>query len=257
MKKHTKFDIELMIIIALYNLTLIGFALFWLFTTVFDKWKVLIFGPLTDENILVHFSYFFFAGVIGGSFYCLRALYLRLAKAYPSIENKKRNKKHKKYSSLDQTSVSANVSTINPVSVPVEPPATSASQNPAEVPTTVTSTAPVSVTYQEAIAPVTDPRKILNVRVWMFWYIYRPLQSGILSIILICLFDQGLIALNGLEKSSETSIFFQVGVGFLVGFGTHEVINKVEEVISVLFAGSTKNTPTDQDNKEGKQEVKQ
>ena len=178
MKRHTNFDIRLIIFIAIYNLGIITIALFWLFTTVLEDNKVSIFGEITEDNILVQFSYFFFAGLIGGAFYCLRALYQRLSDAY-------------------------------------------------------------TPQYIDKVEDFPDPTIIFNVRVWLFWYIYRPLQGGILAVILICLFNQGLIGLNGLESENISSIYFQVGIGFLVGFGTHEVINKVEEVIKVLFSKSS------------------
>lgn len=178
MKRHTNFDIGLIIFIAIYNLGIITIALFWLFTTVLEDNKVSIFGEITEDNILVQFSYFFFAGLIGGAFYCLRALYQRLSDAY-------------------------------------------------------------TPQYIDKVEDLPDPTIIFNVRVWLFWFIYRPLQGGILAVILVCLFNQGLIGLNGLESENISSIYFQVGIGFLVGFGTHEVINKVEEVIKVLFSKSS------------------
>lgn len=180
MKRHTNFDIGLIIFIAVYNLTCISISLTWLFTTIFENTKTFLFGPLTKENVLVQFSYFFFAGLIGGAFYCLRALYQRLSDAY-------------------------------------------------------------TPQHIDKIDELPDPTIVFNVRVWLFWYIYRPIQGGILSVILVCLFNQGLIGLNGLKSENISSIFFQVGIGFLVGFGTHEVINKVEEVIKVLFSKSSKN----------------
>ncbi len=180
MKRHTNFDIVLIIFIAIYNIGIIAIALSWLFTTVLEDLKVLIFGEITKDNILVQFSYFFFAGLIGGTFYCLRALYQRLSDAY-------------------------------------------------------------TPQYIDKVEDLPDPTIVFNVRVWLFWYIYRPLQGGILSVILVCLFNQGLIGLNGLESENISSIYFQVGIGFLVGFGTHEVINKVEEIIKVLFSKSSKN----------------
>ncbi|MCG8238784.1 hypothetical protein [Tenacibaculum finnmarkense] len=180
MKKHTNFDIGLIIFIAIYNLGIIAFSLAWIFTKLLEKSKESIFGELNDENILIQFSYFFFSGLIGGAFYCLRALYQRLSDAY-------------------------------------------------------------TPQYIDNVEDLPDPNIIFNVRVWLLWYLYRPIQGGILAIIIVCLFNQGLIGLNGLEPENISSIFFQVGIGFLVGFGTHEVINKVEEVIRVLFSKSSKN----------------
>ena len=179
MKRHTNFDIGLIIFIAIYNLGIIAIALFWLFTKIFENHKISIFGEITNDNILIQFSYFFFAGLIGGAFYCLRALYQRLSDAY-------------------------------------------------------------TPQHIDKIEYLPDPTILFNIRVWLFWYIYRPLQGGILAVVLVCLFNQGLIGLNGLESENISSIYFQVGIGFLVGFGTHEVINKVEEVIKVLFSKSSK-----------------
>lgn len=179
MGKHTKFDIGLIVFTVLYNLFITAFALLWLFTTVLNCSKIALFGALTNDNILMQFSYLFFAGAIGGSFYCLRSLYQRLADAYT----------------------------------------------------------PQNINKTDDLP---DPTQILNIRVWFYWFFYRPLQGGILAVVLVCLFAQGLLGLNGVESKNINSIYFQVGIGFLVGFGTSEVINKIEEVINVLFAKSSK-----------------
>lgn len=175
--KHTKFDIFLTIIAVLYNITLITIALFWIFTNTFDTIKINWFvNTLNEQNLLV-FSYFFFAGQIGGAAYCLRAVYTRLADAYNEKKAKKEN-------------------------------------------------------Y--------TPRSKFNIQVWFFWYMYRPLQGAILSVILICLFNQGLLTMNGIKESDMSSIYFQVAIGFLVGFGSSEVTDKIEELIKVIFSRSSK-----------------
>ena len=200
MKYHSKFDIGLIIFASLFNLTVVGISFFWIFTIQFNSTKALLFGELNSENNLIQFSYFFFAGLIGGAFYCLRAIYQRLSDAYTP----------------------QHINTID------------------ELP---------------------DPQIVFNIKVWLFWYLYRPIQGGILSIILICLFNQGFVGLNGVEVENLNSIYFQVGIGFLVGFGTHEVINKIEEIIKVLFAKSSnsKEKPRKETQKkiEENQEIKQ
>lgn len=79
----------------------------------------------------------------------------------------------------------------------------------------------------------------LNIKVWCLWYFYRPLQGAVLSAIMICLFQHGFISLATNVESTE-SLYFQVGIGFLIGFGAHEVMGKIEEIIKVIFAKSNK-----------------
>lgn len=89
MKRKLNFDIVLMIIVIIYNLLLIGFSLSWLFTNKLDYIKTDLFCNTNNNNNLPHLSYFFFAGIIGGSFYCLRSFYQRLSDAYTPQHIKK------------------------------------------------------------------------------------------------------------------------------------------------------------------------
>lgn len=82
----------------------------------------------------------------------------------------------------------------------------------------------------------------LNIKVWFLWYFYRPLQGAVLAAIMICLFQHGFISLNTTNIETTESLYFQVGIGFLVGFGAHEVMGKIEEIIKVIFAKSNKKT---------------
>lgn len=174
MPNHTKTDVTLIVVSILFNLGLTVIALLWLFTIRFDDTKASLFGKDWLESPLAELSYFFFAGIIGGAAYCLRAVYQLLADAYTPRDG----------------------------------------------------------------SPPSNPTTIMNIKVWFFWYLYRPFQGGVLAVILICLFNQGLIGIKELTAENIESIYFQVGIGFLVGFGTHEVTNKIEEVIKVLFARS-------------------
>lgn len=182
-KKHSKTDIQMIVFAALYNLLFTALGMMWIFTGLFDNAKKVIFCSEFVKTDLVSFSYLFFAGAVGGSAYCLRAIYMRLADAYPE-NDKMQNAEH-------------------------------------------------------------DPTKIFNIKVWFFWYLYRPIQSGILAIVLICLFSQGILNIDSSNANDIKSIFFQFGVGFLIGFGTHEVINKIKDLIKNLF---TTSKPADKTN---------
>lgn len=171
MKKHDNWDILLAIIAALYNLGAILFTLLWIFTNTFREYKSSL-GTLTDFNINENVTYsLFFAGVLGGSFYCLRGLYHNLARVYtPVLENEKAKE------------------------------------------------------------------QALKMKPWFFWYVYRPIQGGILALILLALMNSQLITLQNLDADNLKSFYTLVALGFLCGFGSHEVIHKIQEVIQVVFA---------------------
>ncbi|MGL5797757.1 MAG: hypothetical protein ACRCYT_06075 [Cetobacterium sp.] len=85
--------------------------------------------------------------------------------------------------------------------------------------------------------PITkDNNYNINFKCWILWYIFRPLQGGILSVVVFCLFKQGML---NLKFNDDNSFYFQIGLGFLIGFGSHEVMQKIEEIIKVLFAKNT------------------
>lgn len=83
-----------------------------------------------------------------------------------------------------------------------------------------------------------EPKKVLNIKVWFFWYLFRPLQGGVLSLILLSLINSHLLVVQKLDENLLSSFYTQISVGFLAGFGSHELIHKIEEIIKVLFAKS-------------------
>lgn len=175
--QHTGWDIFLTILVVVYNLLFVFYALAWLFGPLLDDHKKWFLGNRFDPNGAEYaLSCLFFAGAIGGSFYCLRSIYERLSDAY----------------------------TRNPVF----------SKVPAG----------------------TSPTDVFNIKVWLFWYFFRPIQSAVVAVVVICLFNQGLLNIGSATAEKSSSIYFQIGLGFLIGFGTHEVLGKIEEVIQVLFA---------------------
>ncbi|MBS1769713.1 MAG: hypothetical protein JSS77_08615 [Acidobacteria bacterium] len=92
--------------------------------------------------------------------------------------------------------------------------------------------------YTPALGPDgKSPLQHLNLRVWNLWYIFRPIQGGILALILLCLVKSHLLVVPELKSEDDlTSYYVLVALGFLAGFGSHELIQKIQEIISVVFA---------------------
>lgn len=80
------------------------------------------------------------------------------------------------------------------------------------------------------------PSSGLNIKTWFFWYLYRPIQGGVLALILLSLLNSNLISVKQLTHEDLKSYFTLIALGFLSGFGSHELIQKIQEVISVVFA---------------------
>jgi hypothetical protein len=80
------------------------------------------------------------------------------------------------------------------------------------------------------------PAKTLNIKSWAFWFLYRPIQGGMLALVLLALLKSNLLVVDELSPEKIKSFYFLIGLGFLAGFGSHEVIHKIEELVKVLFA---------------------
>lgn len=170
-QNHDNFDKFLIAFVIIYNVGLLVVTTFWLFTDSFYQLK----SSLNTTNLMginekVTYG-LFAAGMLGGSFYCLRGMYQRLGEAYTPIGTH-------------------------------EP----------------------------------EPKKVLNIKVWIFWYLFRPIQGGVLALILLCLVNSKLLVSHNLDSNSLSSFYTQIAIGFLSGFGSHELIHKIEEIIKVTFA---------------------
>jgi hypothetical protein len=87
------------------------------------------------------------------------------------------------------------------------------------------------------IAP--DPKNLsrgINIKTWFFWYLYRPIQGGVLALILLSLLNSNLISIKQFTPENIKSYYTLISIGFLSGFGSHELIHKIEEIIKVVFA---------------------
>jgi hypothetical protein len=92
--------------------------------------------------------------------------------------------------------------------------------------------------YTPIDGQVPNPVAGLNIKVWFLWYLYRPLQGGILALVLLALLYSKLMLLEPISDEGLKSYYTLVALGFLSGFGSHELIHKIQELISVLFAKS-------------------
>jgi len=179
MKKISYFDLFLTILVAIYNLGLMFFSLIWIFT---NHYKAIRDNLTTLQNFDINENVtysLFLAGVLGGSFYCLRALYERLGQNFTPIIDE-----HK--TDIDS----------------------------------------------------------FNIRVWFFWYLYRPIQGAVLGLVLLTLINCNLFTKAQLDAESMKSYYTLVSVGFLCGFGSHEVMHKIQEIIKVTFAKAIKTGST-------------
>lgn len=82
------------------------------------------------------------------------------------------------------------------------------------------------------------PNKTLNIKVWLFWFLFRPIQGGILALVLLALLKSDLLVIDQLNSEKTKSFYFLIALGFIAGFGSHEVIHKIDELIKVIFAKS-------------------
>jgi len=179
---HTILEKVLIALTIIYELFLLLFSTLWLFTNNFSGIKNGL-GKLEHIGVNETVTYgLFFSGVLGGSFYCLRAMYQRLGEAYTPIgENK------------------------------------------------------------------TAAKDTLAIKVWIFWYFYRPIQGGVLALILMALVKSNLLVLQELTEDNFKSFYVLIALGFMAGFGSHEVIHKIYEIIKVVFAKSDIKASTSED----------
>lgn len=82
----------------------------------------------------------------------------------------------------------------------------------------------------------TNPARGINIKTWFFWYLYRPIQGGVLALILLSLLNSNLMTIKQFTTENIKSYYTLISIGFLSGFGSHELIHKIEEIIRVLFA---------------------
>ncbi|HBI02655.1 MAG TPA: hypothetical protein DDY49_01325 [Paenibacillaceae bacterium] len=68
-----------------------------------------------------------------------------------------------------------------------------------------------------------------------FWFLIRPIQGGVLSLIILSLFYAGFIGITA-DNANKDPLYFPVSLGFLVGYGMHRVLPKIDQIIEILFS---------------------
>ncbi|MCT4615712.1 MAG: hypothetical protein N4A49_12645 [Marinifilaceae bacterium] len=173
MGKIEKTELYLIIVAASYNLIILIISLLWIFTNSFSSIKSKL-TIISNFNVNENVTYgMFLAGALGGSFYCLKALYQRIGETFTPV----------------------------------------AREN-------------------------AEMGENMNMKAWIFWYLYRPIQAGVLALILLVFMKSNLINLGGNEDFDISHFYTLIGFGFLAGFGSHELIHKIIELIQVIFAKS-------------------
>lgn len=84
-----------------------------------------------------------------------------------------------------------------------------------------------------------------------FWFLIRPIQGGVLSLIILSLIYAGFIGISD-EETNQDPLYFQVSLGFLVGYGMHRVLPKIDQIIDILFSVNPKQEIEELRNKSSK-----
>jgi len=79
-----------------------------------------------------------------------------------------------------------------------------------------------------------------RIRLWFSTFYYKPWMGGALAIMTLSMLNAGFISLSDSSTSQAVAtntqaLYFQISFGFLVGFGSNEVIKKVDQIISLTF----------------------
>ncbi|CAG7653529.1 hypothetical protein ACFQI7_31615 [Paenibacillus allorhizosphaerae] len=81
---------------------------------------------------------------------------------------------------------------------------------------------------------------------WLMWYLLRPIKCGGAAVIMIILFQSGILLLQ-----TNDSMGAKIGIAFLVGFGYGKVLDKLRSLTETLFNGNGKygcsGTPKEKD----------
>jgi hypothetical protein len=74
-----------------------------------------------------------------------------------------------------------------------------------------------------------------DIKCSFFWFLIRPIQGGVLSLIILSLFYAGFIGITA-DNAKQDPLYFPVSLGFLVGYGMHRVLPKIDQIIDILFS---------------------
>jgi hypothetical protein len=86
--------------------------------------------------------------------------------------------------------------------------------------------------------------KRFGVKLWVYSIAFRPIKGGILSLIVLSLLNAGFLGFSNTTPTVE-SLYFQISLGFLVGYGAYEVLKKIDEIIKITFTSAKGSDPED------------
>lgn len=85
--------------------------------------------------------------------------------------------------------------------------------------------------------PLTVPfEQKFGIKLWLYSIAFRPIKGGILSVIVLSLLNAGFIGLSNQQAPSMESMYFQISLGFLVGYGAYDVLKKIDQIIKITFS---------------------
>jgi hypothetical protein len=93
---------------------------------------------------------------------------------------------------------------------------------------------------------------------FIWWYIFRPIASGIMGIFAIFFFAGGFMAVSGMTASALTdicahpnSIMFYCAFAFLAGYACNKFIKKIDVIAEVIFVKSSVDEENNKSQKPG------
>lgn len=95
--------------------------------------------------------------------------------------------------------------------------------------------------YQSVVEPENSPRAF-NPR-WIFWYLIRPLASGIFGFVIYAFTRAELVAFGLSEKTQDQNNLMFFALAFLAGFGFHDFAEYLIKKVKNLFNKDLKIKP--------------
>ncbi|WP_018130419.1 hypothetical protein [Effusibacillus pohliae] len=74
----------------------------------------------------------------------------------------------------------------------------------------------------------------LNIHKWWIWYVLRPIMSGGTAIMMVILFQSGILLVNVADLVPA-----KIGLSFLIGYGFGKVMDKLDVLTETFFNGQT------------------
>ena len=77
---------------------------------------------------------------------------------------------------------------------------------------------------------------------WKWWYLFHPITGFIYGIAAYLLIVGGLLTLGTSSPDYSKGVLLYLAISFVAGFGSKKFNDKLDEIVSILFATSTSTT---------------